>query len=86
MQLFKISTPDKLSPFLLLRAKSPEKREGREKKSACFLGRGEPINNHVLVHLMDDILMEIGFCWAEETWGVGVGWLRLPSAASFTGQ
>lgn len=35
---------------------------------------------------MDDILMEIGFCWAEETWGVGVGWLRLPSAASFTGQ
>lgn len=85
MQLFKISTPDKLSPLLLLRAKSPEKR-GEGKKSACFLGRGEPINNHVLVRLMDDILMEIGFCWAEETWGVGVGWLRLPSAASFTGQ
>lgn len=35
---------------------------------------------------MDDILMEIGFCWDEEMWGVGVGWLRLPSAASFTGQ
>lgn len=85
MQLFKISTSDKPSPSPLLRAKSPEKGGGEE-KSACFLGRGEPINNHILVHLMDDILMEIGFCWDEETWGVGVGWLRLPSAASFTGQ